>query len=84
MRLLKAELIWNPPGIFPQANGAVVAVVDTGISTAGEDTPSHLLAGYDFVNNDNDPTDDNGHGTHVAGTIAQSTNNNVGVCWCCF
>ncbi|TFH40339.1 MAG: PKD domain-containing protein, partial [ANME-2 cluster archaeon] len=37
------------------------------------------VQGYDFVNNDNNPIDDNGHGTHVAGTIAQSTNNNLGV-----
>ena len=74
----------EPAWDISTGNGAVVAVVDTGISAAGEDTPSHLLAGYDFVNNDNDPTDDNGHGTHVAGTIAQSTNNNVGVCGVAF
>jgi subtilisin family serine protease len=35
--------------------------------------------GWDFVNGDNDPTDDNGHGTHVAGTIAAAGNNGVGV-----
>jgi methionine-rich copper-binding protein CopC len=35
--------------------------------------------GWDFANNDNDPFDDNGHGTAVAGIIAASTNNNVGV-----
>lgn len=35
--------------------------------------------GYDFINNDHDPIDDHGHGTHVAGTISAVTNNNVGV-----
>jgi len=38
-----------------------------------------FVDGYDFVNNDAHPNDDNSHGTHVAGTIAQSTNNGIGV-----
>jgi len=37
------------------------------------------VAGWDFVNFDAHPNDDRGHGTHVAGTVAQSTNNNLGV-----
>jgi subtilisin family serine protease len=40
--------------------------------------------GWDFVNDDNDPTDDHGHGTHCAGTIGAVGNNSVGVagvCW---
>jgi subtilisin family serine protease/chitodextrinase len=35
--------------------------------------------GWDFANNDNDPMDDNGHGTHTAGTVAAVGNNNTGV-----
>ncbi len=35
--------------------------------------------GWDFINSDGHANDDRGHGTHVAGTIAQSTNNNLGV-----
>jgi len=38
-----------------------------------------FVTGYDCVNNDVHPNDDNGHGTHVTGTIAQSTNNSIGV-----
>jgi subtilisin family serine protease len=37
------------------------------------------VRGYDFINQDNDPMDDNGHGSHVAGTIGAAGNNNIGV-----
>jgi len=40
---------------------------------------TNFVGGYDFVNLDAHPNDDNGHGTHVTGTIAQSTNNGIGV-----
>lgn len=38
-----------------------------------------FVEGWDFVNDDDHPNDDEGHGTHVTGTIAQSTNNDEGV-----
>lgn len=61
-------------------NGVVVAVVDTGVNPNGFDSfGGRLIQGHDFANNDNDSSDDNGHGTHVAGTIAQETNNVTGV-----
>lgn len=58
--------------------GVTVAVVDTGVSE-GEDGFHELLAGVDLLANDDDPSDEDGHGTHVAGTIAQKTGNGLGV-----
>jgi serine protease len=70
-----------------QGEGVTVAVIDTGI--AYEDNGefkavpdlrgAKFAAGYDFVNDDEHANDDHGHGTHVAGTIAQVTNNREGV-----
>ncbi|MBD3286998.1 S8 family serine peptidase [candidate division WOR-3 bacterium] len=42
-------------------------------------TSSQFVSGYDFVHEDNHPNDQNGHGTHVGGTVAQATNNGIGV-----
>lgn len=51
----------------------VVAVLDTGIKAEHELFQGRLLQGYDYVNDDTDPRDDEGHGTHVAGIIADCT-----------
>jgi serine protease len=62
-----------------KGSGATVAVIDTGISQVPDLKETKFAEGYDFVNDQTDASDDNGHGTHVAGTIAQSTNNGFGV-----
>jgi subtilisin family serine protease len=51
-----------------------VAVIDTGIDYLHPDLEHNYMGGYDFVNDDPLPMDDNGHGTHVAGTIAAEDN----------
>ena len=61
-----------------KGQGATVAVIDTGISRTPDLEKTGFVTGYDFVNDKEQADDDNGHGTHVAGTIAQSTNNNYG------
>jgi putative cell wall-binding protein len=57
----------------------LIAVVDTGVWAAHPDLAGRLSAGYDFVNNDADPADDNAHGTWVSGIIAANTNDGQGI-----
>jgi subtilisin family serine protease len=64
----------------------IVAVLDTGVDASHPDLQGAVGAGYDFVNRDSDPSDDDGHGTAVAGIIAARGNNGVGLtgaCWAC-
>ncbi len=52
----------------------VVAVIDTGVDLDHPDLLANLLPGIDYIDNDAFPEDGNGHGTHVAGTIAAAIN----------
>ncbi len=65
----------------------IIAILDTGVDFGHPDLDDKVLSnGYDFVNDDSDPTDDNGHGTLVAGVAAAETNNDegiAGVAWNC-
>lgn len=58
---------------------AGVCVLDTGVDYLHPDLSGKILIGYDFVNADVYPMDDNGHGTHVAGIISAKPNNSVGI-----
>lgn len=60
-------------------SGVTVGVVDTGVETGHADLTGQSVAGYDFVAGDTTPEDVNGHGTHVAGTIAAAKDNGTGV-----
>lgn len=59
--------------------GVVVAVVDSGVTPSHPDLQGRLRQGIDFVQNDSDPTDENGHGTHVSGILAADSGNGIGV-----
>jgi len=72
--LVQAQDAWS----LSSGSGVTVAVLDTGLATGGNDGIGCVVSPYDFVNGDNDPDDDHGHGTHVSGTIAQTTNNGIG------
>jgi thermitase len=78
---------WGPQKIqAPQAwdvtrgsSSVMIAIVDTGVQYDHPDLSGKVYAGYDFVSNDWDPYDENGHGTHCAGIAAATTNNGVGI-----
>jgi serine protease len=82
---LEFEQVWSINEGGP--NGVVVAVIDSGVAytTTGSSylqapdlAGTTFLPGYDFIWDDDTPIDLSGHGTHVTGTVAQSTNNAVG------
>ena len=59
--------------------GITVAVIDTGVDLDHPEFTGRLTDGYDFVDNDTNADDGNGHGTHVAGTIAGNDDDGVGI-----
>jgi serine protease len=79
---INMESAWD----ISQGENVVVAVIDTGVAyenkgrykLAPDLANTAFVQGWDFINNDSHPNDDNSHGTHVTGTIAQSTNNSLG------
>ena len=83
--LINADDVWgmtDSRNLEVTGHNITIAIIDSGIDYTHPDfgscTESQFLAGncdkviggYDFINNDNNPMDDNGHGTHCAGTVA--------------
>ncbi|XXF80915.1 S8 family serine peptidase [Myxococcaceae bacterium GXIMD 01537] len=83
LRMIDMPKAWDAS----RGKGVTVAVLDTGIAYEDHDGFKQVpdlkgvkfSKGYDFVNDDEHANDDHGHGTHVAGTIAQATHNKEGV-----
>ncbi|MBN2374088.1 peptidase S8 [bacterium] len=82
MGMINMEAAWD----VHNGSGAIVSILDTGIAyrnvfpyaKAPDLAGTSILPGWDFVNDDPYPDDDHGHGTHIVGTIAQTTNNLLG------
>ncbi len=71
----------NAPTAWDQVSGSgvTVAVLDTGVDSTHPDLLGRVVSGWNAVDRGFDSSDINGHGTHVAGVVAASTNNGVGV-----
>lgn len=73
---VQAPAAWD---ITTGVSNLPIAIVDSGVKASHLDITNKLLPGYDFVNNDSNPDDDNGHGTATAGVAAASSNNQLGM-----
>lgn len=80
---IQSEGAWT---ISTGSSGVIVAFLDTGINQSLAEFAGRLLPGHNYVANNNDPSDDHGHGTAGAGVLAANANNHIlvaGVDWNC-
>jgi len=75
-RRIQAESAWD---ITTGSSSVIVAVLDSGIDAMHTEFSGRLMTGYDFVDDDWEPDDEHGHGTHVTGIIAATGNNATGM-----
>lgn len=74
-RKVVAEAAWD----LSAGAGVIIAVVDSGVDPNHPDLQGQFVQGYNFYAGNINTADDFGHGTHVAGIIGASTNNNLGI-----
>ncbi|PYJ03079.1 MAG: peptidase S8, partial [Verrucomicrobia bacterium] len=88
------SLEWHLPKIgAPSAwnttvggNNIIIAILDSGVDSTHPDLSSQLVPGWNFIDNNSDASDVDGHGTAVAGTAAAASNDGLGVAapaWTC-
>lgn len=80
MKKIKVAEAWNTTS---GSEDVMIAVIDTGVDYNHPELQGKVVLGHDYANNDEDPMDDNGHGTHCAGTIAAKANNSIGIVGVC-
>ncbi len=87
--LLSRQWAWDTIGAFGAwdlaqgSSSTVIAIVDSGVMRSHPELAAKIVGGYDFVQDDTEPDDGHGHGTHVAGTAAAETSNGVGIAGMC-
>lgn len=72
---IQMPLAWD----LARGQGAVIAVLDTGVDVNHPELQGRLLPGFSFTDDTTNVADNCGHGTHVTGIIAANTNNGVGI-----
>jgi hypothetical protein len=78
--LIGAPAAWKVTRGSPRV---VIAMLDTGVDLSQPDLQQALVPGFDVVNWDDDPSDDNGHGTRTAGIVGARADNGVGISGVC-
>src|SRR6476661_7393320 len=73
---MQAQAAWDISTGNPDL---IVAILDTGVATNHPEFAGRVLGGHNFVANNDDAYDDNGHGTHVAGIASAAGNNGIGI-----
>ncbi|HQW69299.1 MAG TPA: S8 family serine peptidase [Flavobacterium sp.] len=72
---IDSDLAWD---ITQGDPNLIVAILDSGLKLDHPEFSGRIVAGYDYANNDTNPTDDQGHGTNVAGIALAKGNNSIG------